>query len=209
MNEKKLSAAELRRQLREAEEAEKNDREAYKQVVNETVQDTFPVLKELHEQLKAVKDLVFSNFDHALDLKREIYGVSSTKQHSHTFTNAEGDISIKIGYRTKESYDDTVDAGIEKVNAYLRGLARDKETEALIETIMSLLSKDKEGNLNASRVIQLERIAEKTGNAEFLDGISIIKDAYKPLRTCRFIEAQLRDEDGKWQALPLAISAVD
>lgn len=200
--------AEARARMKELEEKEKAERDAYRQVVNETVEEVFPLLKTLHEKLIEVKNLVFDNFDHALDLKAEIFGISNTQQ-SHTFSNESGDKSITIGYRVKESYDDTVDAGIEKVNAYLRGLAKDAETENLIETIMSLLSKDKQGNLNASRVIELEKIAIRSKDDLFLDGIRIIKEAYKPVRTCRFIDVKFKDDNGKWQPLPLAISAVD
>ena len=72
---------------------------------------------------------------------------------------------------------------------------------------MKLLSKDKKGNLKASRVIELEQIALRTQNDTLLEGIKIMKEAYRPQKTCDFIEVRFKDDQGKEISLPLAISA--
>ena len=43
--------------------------------------------------------------------------------------------------------------------------------------MLRLLSKDKQGNLNASRVLQLERMADESDNDQFKEGVKIIKKA--------------------------------
>lgn len=48
---------------------------------------------------------------------------------------------------------------------------------------MGLLSKDRKGNLKAQKVLELEKLAVKSGDEDFLDGIKIIKDAYRPVPT--------------------------
>lgn len=208
MEERKLSAAELRRQLKEAEEAERNDREAYKNMVDETVRTVIPAIERCSEMLSDCKNLVFDSFDHILDLKSELYGIKS-EQQTHTFTSLDGKMSIRIGNRYTEDYDDSVDVGIAKVKQYLASLAKDAESGALVDTVMRLLAKDRQGNLRVARVVELEQIALKSNNDGFLEGIKIIKDAYRPKKSCRFIEAVKRDEDGKECSIPLSISSVE
>ncbi|MGL4332118.1 MAG: DUF3164 family protein [Bacteroidales bacterium] len=206
--EKKLTAAELRRQLKEAEAAERKERETYKEMVDETVRSLMPAIERCSEMLADCKNMVFDSFDHIIDLKADLYGIKSDQQ-THTFTSADGKLRIKIGNRFTEDYDDSVDVGIAKVKQYLASLAKDEASGALVDTVMKLLAKDRQGNLRVARVVELEQIAIKSNNDGFLEGIKIIKEAYRPKKSCRFIEVSKRDEDGKDVYIPLAISSVE
>ena len=152
--------------------------------------------------LSQVKKAVYEDFKTALEMKAELFGVKENQQ-THTFTTAEG-LTITIGHRVTDNFDDTVHAGIEKVKGYISKLLQEKRAE-LEELINLLLKKDKNGNLKASRVLELERIAEKINDEELKDGVQIIKEAYKPTKTSTFIEAYYKDEQGKKVYLPLSI----
>ena len=202
--------AELKQQLADVEKAKKQaievERETYKSIVDDTVQQSFKPLVGLSKHLLNVKKLIFDNFESVVEMKNEIYGTKESQQ-SHTFTSLDGTISIKIGHRVTESFDDTLSAGIEKVKTYMATLARDTESAALVETIMDLLKKDAKGNLKANRVLELGKLASRVNNDNFSDGIRIIQESYKPVKSCQFIEVKFKDEHGKEHALPLSISA--
>lgn len=102
-----------------------------------------------------------------------------------------------------------MNVGVDKVKGYLRTLAKDDNSANLVDTVMGLLAKDRKGNLKAQKVLELERLAVKSGNEDFMDGIRIIKDAYRPVPTCQFVEAIVRDENGKEHAIPLSMSAIE
>jgi hypothetical protein len=108
-----------------------------------------------------------------------------------------------------EGWDDTVNTGISKIKTFLQTLAKDDNSAALVETVMRLLSKDRKGNLKASKVLELDKLGAKLGDADFLDGIKIIKDAYRPTPTCKFIDVSIRNEHGVWLSLPLSMSAIE
>jgi len=76
----------------------------------------------------------------------------------------------------------------------------------LIETILKLLSKDKKGTLKPSRVLQLEQLGNQLGNEKFLEGVRIIKEAYKPLESKSYIRAEYKDETGSWVNVPLGMT---
>ena len=117
-------------------------------------------------------------------------------------------MSITLGNRVNEGWDDTVEAGIAKVKEYLATLAKDDNSAALVETVMGLLAKDRKGALKANKVLELERLAVKSQNPEFLDGINIIKQAYRPVPTCQFISVKLKDDKGVESQLPLSLAAM-
>lgn len=193
----------------EAEKKNQQDnRKAYKELSKETVPILFRILEKQSELLAVTKQRVFEAARDLISIKVEAYG-SREKQQSHTFSNDDGTQSITIGFRVVDGWDETLPSGMEKVKQFLQGRSKDKESQEMVEGINILLKKDKNGSLKSSRVIELNQWAQKIGNALLLDGVSIIMESYKPVKTCYFIEAKQTDATGKMQSLPLSISSVD
>jgi hypothetical protein len=184
------------------------ERETYKDLVDTTVKEQANYLKEVSAQMLNAKSKVFAAFETVIDMKSELYGIKDNQQ-THSFTTSDGMMAITIGHRLNEGWDDTVNAGVAKVQDFLQTLAKDDNSAALVETVMRLLSKDRKGNLKASKVLELDKLAAKIDDAGLLDGLRIIKDAYRPSPTCKFIDVNIKNEHGVWQSLPLSMSAID
>lgn len=196
-------AAEIKRRKRQQEE----DRKAYKALVNDNVPRIAETLKTLSQNISQVKLFAFESLKILLETKNEVFGVRDTQQ-SHTFTDENGN-TIIYGFRVIDNWDDSVTAGIEKVRDFLQSLAKDDNSANLVKVIQRLLKQDSKGNLKASRVIELTKLAEEINNDEFLDAVNIIRQAYKPQRSAFFVEASQTDAQGKKINIPLSISAVD
>lgn len=207
----KEQKAALKAQLEAEEKAEKarvqNERDTYKELVDTTVRSNVRKLQELSSEMERIKTEVFSEFATLIRTKNELFSTKMNRQ-SDTFTTQDGMMSITLGNRVNEGWDDTVEAGIAKVKEYLATLAKDDNSAALVETVMGLLAKDRKGALKANKVLELERLAVKSQNPDFLDGISIIKQAYRPVPTCQFISVKLKDGNGVESQLPLSLSAM-
>lgn len=209
-----LSAAQkaaLKAQLEAEEKAEKereqNERKAYKSLVDQTVENNVKKLSKLSCEMERIKQEVFAEFATLIKTKNELFKTKADRQ-SDTFTTADGRMSITLGNRVNEGWDDTVEAGIDKVKDYLKTLAKDDNSAELVQVVMGLLAKDRKGALKANKVLELERLAVSSQNADFIDGINIIKAAYRPIPTCQFIQVELKDEEGKSRKLPLSLSAM-
>lgn len=196
----KEQRADLRRQLEAEEKAERarvqQERENYKSIVDEWVEETVKKLQNVSSVMMDAKADIFGSSETIIKMKNELFNVKLDRK-SDTLTTQDGSKTIRIGNRINEGWDDTVGVGVEKVKTFLRTLAKDENSASLVDTVMNLLSKDRKGNLKAQKVLELERLAVKSGNEDFLDGIRIIKDAYRPVATCQFIEVVIRDENGK------------
>lgn len=202
----------LKTQLDAEERNEKEriirERENYKQLEDATVREEVNELMRLSSLMMAAKDRVFKAIGAVTDMQEELYKVKVDRK-SRTYNTQDFSMTLKVGVRTNDGWDDTAQVGVEKVTTYLRTMAKDANSADLVDTVMGLLSKDKKGNMKLSSIIQLERKAEKSRDPEFIDGIRIIKDAYRPVDTCAFIEASRRDENGKEQGIPLSMSAIN
>lgn len=203
--------AQLKQRIDAKEKANKAriqaDREAYSELVDETVRSMVERLQKLSKEMAAVKAGVFAAFDTIIKTKEELFKVKLDRK-SDTFSTRDGQMSIQLGYRTLDAYDDTVDAGIAMVKEYLATLAKDDNSAALVDTVMSLLAKNRKGELKASRVLELERLAAKSGSPEFMEGINTIKAAYKPAKSGQFISVTIKNDEGKDENLPLSIGAM-
>ena len=113
---------------------------------------------------------------------------------------------LELGFYQIDNYKDTVNDGIAMIKECISGLAKDSETQSLVDMVLKLLSKDQKGNLKASRVLQLRQMSDKIKDKRFAEGVEIIMNAYAPIRSKQFVRAFVRDDKDAWQAIPLSIT---
>jgi len=76
----------------------------------------------------------------------------------------------------------------------------------LVNAVLKLLSRDQTGNLKASRVMQLRKMADESGNELFIDGVRIIQEAYRPEVSKYYVRAEFKNEQGAWVNVPLGMT---
>ena len=192
-----------------AQEKAKQMRTDYVTMVDNEIESAIPVLRELSEDIKTVKQKVYDNFRTILDLKAEMFRLSKGKEidvKSNTFTNSRGDRRITLGAYMLDNYLDTAEDGVAIVKEYISSLAKDDESQALVNMVLKLLAKDAKGTLKAQRIIQLRKIADESGNERFIEGVKIIEDAYKPIPSKTFVQAQVKNSMGAWENIPLGMT---
>ena len=190
-----------------AEEKAKADREMYRQMVDEEIENSIPVLLGISEEIKESKQKVLDNFKAILAMKSDLFKTKMRNdQRSHTFTNSAGDKRITLGVYVTDGYRDTVEDGIAIVKEYIASLANDEKTQALVNMVFRLLSRDTKGTLKASRIVQLRKVAEDTGDARFMEGVRIIEESYQPEVSKQFIRAEMKDRNGMWRPIPLGMT---
>lgn len=188
------------------ERAARDEREAeYKRLSAETVDDLRPRLMAMSAGIAEVKALAVKELSTLIGLKEDLFGVKDG-QKSHTFMNAAGDFRITIGSYYRDAWDETVGSGEAKIREAIRTLGKDENSEALVDAVLTLLSKDKAGNLKIKSVWQLQRLAERIQNDDFTEGLRIIREAYRPERTKTFVTAEWKNPQGAWVNVPLGMT---
>jgi len=200
----------------QAEQARKNEqerakkmREDYTAMVDEQIAASIPQLKVVSSQLAEAKKAVMDNFKAIIELKGEIFRMRKGEDlgvKSHTFTNTDGNMRITIGNYQLDGYLDTAEDGIAMVREYIESLASDEKSQALVRMVMQLLAKDAKGTLKASRIIQLRKLANESGDRKFIEGVEIIEEAYTPVNSKTFVTAEVKGENGQWVKIPLGMT---
>lgn len=214
MNVQNLSAAEKRKLLQELKEDEQKQQEAkqneinvYKETKSKLVTDTIKSMENLSSLISRAKADVFNNFSTLLTMKKELFDYKEG-QKSHSFSNDLGQ-TIEVGFREVDGWDDTVDAGVAKINEYLTRLSTNEQAAKLVSIIQDLLKKDTKGNLQAKRMIQLKNKEAEINDPLFSEGINIILSAHRPKRSAWFIEASTKGKANEKLGVPLSISSCD
>ena len=207
-------------QVRKAKlDAKRIARMQLQQLVDEEMGDAVSALMGCSDTLKTAKSKIFADFDTIMKLRREINeddNPDSNEQFGFTFTSSDGLQRLRIGYNMNDNYLMQVEDGIKKVREYLQSLAKDEASGRLVDAVMSLLSRDQKGNLKASRVLKLSKMAEDSGNETFKEGMAIIRDAYRPTPGKTYIRCQVKTaktaEDGtqsqEWTDVGLSMAEV-
>ncbi len=187
----------------------KEDQKALKELTDETVKNAYVILAKTSEVIAEAKTMVYGMFADIIELKKQIYKTSD-EQYSHTFTTKDGMLRIIIGFHVVDNFEDSHTAGVDGVNSFLNSLGVDDNSRMLVKMAKKLLSRDNKGTLNARKVMQLMQMANESGQAQFIDNVQIIIDAYKPIKTKLYIIARYRSEkENEWKALPLGITEAD
>ena len=203
-----LEQARAEKAKREAEEKHAEDVKAYKDLVDEAVNATVPEAEDVSRMLEQRKAGIFERFHGIIAMKEDLYKGSKSMakegRFTDSFTNKAGTARVTLGFNTNDAYDDTYTAGVEKVKEYIQSLASDDKSRQLAEMVNTLLmERSKAGQLKAQNVLRLENMANESGDQTFIEGMKIIRDAYRPERTKQFVKVEVKDASGKFQTISL------
>lgn len=190
-----------------AEQKKKEDRMVYDELVDNAVEEAFPRLKNVSDNLAMTKKTVLSTFQAILEMKKEVLQLTKDRQRSHTFTHSSGKLRITIGAHKCDGWKDTVTDGVQMVKEACMDLIKDDTTRALVNQIMALMSPDKDGNLKAAKALQLRNLADELHNDRISEGVQIIEEAYIPSLSKTYIYGEVKDEQtGAWKSIPLGMT---
>lgn len=200
-------ALKKKQEKEEQAQLQAEERKVYREMAMQTVDEMFPKVKQLNATLRQGRQEVWEAFEAIINAKCDLFSEKLREgQRSHSFMSSDGTKRIIIGRHQRDNWDDTVEAGIAQVKEYVSSLAKDRETETLVSMLLELLAKDRQGNLQVDKVLQLAKYAQESDSDLFKEGVRIIQESYRPELTKLFIRAEERGEEGKWVNIPLNIT---
>lgn len=181
---------------------------AYQALVDESVRRHVMRLRQLSEALAQAKEDVYRDFSLLIGAKADLFGVREG-QRSNTFRDASSTMRIILGNYVKDAWLDTASEGVALVKEYISSLAgEDEQTATMVAMLLDLLSIDKQGNLQAHKVLQLVNYKDRISDERFATGVDIIQRAYIPELSKQFVRAEYKDDKGAWVSIPLSILEV-
>lgn len=175
----------------------------YKSLVDEAVRETVPEAQCIQETMVRQKQRIIERFAAVIAMKNQLFAGKKTLRDGRftdTFTNSDGTARVTVGYRTIDNYDDTYTLGVDMVEQYISSLATDADSQRLADMVRMLLrERGAQGQLKAQNVLRLDKIAQESGNDTFIDGMRVIRDAYKPIQSKQFVKVEVKHpETNEW-----------
>lgn len=192
-----LNQARAAKAKAEAQAQREQELATYKALVDDAIRETVPEACAISETLATKKRAIIDRFRAVIRLKEELFRGSKALRdgrYTDTFTNAAGTARVTVGYNTLDNYDDTYTSGVEMVNQYIESLATDAKSVQLANMVTTLLrERSKAGQLKAQNVLRLEQMAGESGNETFIEGMRIIREAYRPIQSKQFVKVEQKD----------------
>lgn len=175
----------------------------YKSLVDEAVRETVPEAQCIQETMVRQKQRIIERFAAVIAMKNQLFAGKKTLRDGRftdTFTNSDGTARVTVGYRTIDNYDDTYTLGVDMVEQYISSLATDADSQRLADMVRMLLrERGAQGQLKAQNVLRLDKIAQESGNDTFIEGMRVIRDAYKPIQSKQFVKVEVKHpETNEW-----------
>lgn len=180
----------------------------YKSLVDEAVRETVPEAQCIQETMVRQKQRIIERFAAVIAMKNQLFAGKKTLRDGRftdTFTNSDGTARVTVGYRTIDNYDDTYTLGVEMVEQYISSLATDADSQRLADMVRMLLrERGAQGQLKAQNVLRLDKIAQESGNDTFIEGMRVIRDAYKPIQSKQFVKVEVKHpETNEWKNIEM------
>ena len=187
-------------------EKKSSEKVAYLKMKDNTVERVFARLVKISADLESTKKQMMEEFDTLRKMKEELYGMKE-KQQSFNWSNEDYSVTIITGVNVIDRWDDTVSMGIGKVDEWM-GKRINASTRDMVAMVRELLKPNKAGILKANRILDLSNYADKIGDKELIEAVSIIRQAYQPDISGTYIKAKYKDSEGKSQWLPLDMASI-
>ncbi|MGP1501922.1 MAG: DUF3164 family protein [Bergeyella cardium] len=183
-----LTTDELNQIVAHKNKEKAKDRELLKKLENDFVVENIDFFIDKRGALEDKILVLFANIESLIELRAKTYGNKKRDQESHTFTLDDGSASIRIGWNVRPTFNGTEAEGIVKIKEYMSSLAGDTKNEQILMDFLKVaLKTDSQGDYNPKKVRELNSMREKADSTLFNEGMDIINNALKDIRTSRYV----------------------
>ncbi|MEC3875965.1 DUF3164 family protein [Chryseobacterium salviniae] len=187
--EKEKLAKQLREDTKAAKAKRESDLKSFKELSAEFVNRHIDPLVHHHEITGMLIEKLWNDYKPLQELKKQIYGIKTDTQDSHTSTLEDGSASITIGYNVTIGFDGTESAGVEKIKDFLKSLSTDEENVKKLSAAVNTFLKPnaKTGMLNPAKIIELSKLRSEFNDERFDEGLDIIMKAQQRRQNSMYV----------------------
>lgn len=186
--------------------AEKKKKEYVKQR-DKLILDLVPLAKTLSEklfELKAEAHLQMNAQEERLNEYGEIRGNS---KGGFSIDSSDKTMRITRIRQTQPNWDERSEKAVELIKDFLHDTVKKRDSDTF-NILITFIEKNKNGDLEFSRVMELLAHRNKFDDARWLQGLNLIEESYSVHFKAFSYEFKVKDAHGKWQTLNLSFSSI-
>lgn len=206
-----LTTAQLKELLasreKEEREAQEKARKAYEKDRDRIVSDLMAEAAYLAERMEVFKKKCHEVMD-AQAVKLEEYGeIRSNSKGGFSVTHSAGNLRITRRRDTEPYWDERGTKAIALVKEFLYDTVKKRDIKTF-EVLMSFLERNKNGDLEYSKVFILLQHESKWDDPRWKEGLRLLKESYSINLKGYGYEFKSLDDEGKWENLKLNFSGI-
>lgn len=184
-------------------ESEIKEQDKYR---DQVVTDLVTAGKALHEAIKAYKQTSLADVADLISISAEKYGLNlGGKKGNVSITSFDGELMIQRVYADRITYTEEMEVAKAKVFECVKNWG-ETSNKHIVTMATRAYQTNKKGEISISRIIEM--LSYEIDDPDWLKAMDVVRESLRVCGSAVYIRIYERDENGKYQNLPLNISAV-
>ncbi|WP_044203897.1 DUF3164 family protein [Flammeovirga sp. OC4] len=157
--------------------------------------------------LKGFKSWAFEQADMLQEELLDLYQGNNKSLNNYFLKTTDEKYKVEVKTQIKPVYDETFELGIEKIREWLSSTVK-KAHKNVTMIVERLLSKNKDGQYNSTKILDLLSMKKEIKAPLFSEGCDLIMESVKKGETTRYIRFYKANQDGKFIHISIQFSAL-
>lgn len=197
----------IKKRKEDKKKKQERERVAYEKNRDQKVSSIITTAKKLFKELEAFKTFCHIEMDIQQE-KLQSYGkIRSNSKGGFTVKNSDDTMRVTRRLDTTPTWDERSTKAVALIKEFL-GDAIKKRDVKMYEVLMSFLERNKNGDLEYSRVMDLIKHEDKWDDERWTEGLRLIKESFSNHLKGFGYEFKTKNATGNWQNILLNFSSL-
>ncbi len=162
---------------------------------------------DLEKALKAFKKKCHDTMDLQEEGLKEFGKISKRSKGGFSITHSTGTRRVTRVRRMEPLWDERAIKATELIKDFLFDKVK-KSNRKLFEVLLTFIERDKNGNLEYSKVMNLIKHEDKWSDPRWVEGLKLVKDSFSYRLRGYNYEFKIADKDGKFKNIELSFASI-
>jgi len=206
-----MTSEEIEQMLAKRKEKERRIKEktkaAYESERDDLVTDLVLKAKSVNELLSKFKEELHVYFEEHKEKLNDYGGVRSNSKGGFSLVHSSGEIKATRLRSTQPVWDERAEKSLELINDFLHTTVK-KSHRKLFEVLLSYIQKNKSGDLEYAKVMDLISHRDKWKDERWLKGLDLLEESFSIAFRSFSYAFYVKDKDGKWEPININFSSL-
>ena len=209
--EKQYSIEELQEMLAKQKKVDQKKREKeedkYIHDRDTRVMELVDIALDLEVQMQAFKQKCHETLEEQENELKTLGKLNKKSKGGYSITHSNGTRRVTRLRRTEPFWDERAEKAIVLIKEFLYGTVK-KRNVKLFDILITFIEKNKQGDLEYARVMNLIRHEDKYDDPRWKEGLKLIKDSFNNRMKGYSYEFKVEDKDKKFRNVELSFTSI-
>lgn len=162
----------------------------------------------IEQQISAFKKEIAVMMEQQREELNEFGLIPTKSKGGFSITSQDETFRVTISRDTNPAWDETAHKGVEIIKQFLLEKGATSKEPETVELLLSLISKNANGDLEYAKVMTFLKHANTYQDAPWKEGLRLISEGYKIVLKGYGYQFHKKDQAGKWQPVSINFSSL-